>query len=47
MMTLSYNWDVRFRSGLNAGNYCTLVLDDKKSELLGGTCGTADTDSVS
>lgn len=44
---LSYKWDVRVRSGLNADNYWTLVLVDKKSEVLGGTCGTSDTEGVS
>ena len=44
---VSYKWDMRVRSGLNADNYWTLVLDDMKSEVLGRTCGTADTDGVS
>ena len=40
-------WDVRVMSELNTDNSCTVVLDDMKSEVLGGTFGTADTGDVS
>jgi hypothetical protein len=44
---VSCKWEVGGKSGLITGDSKTLGLDNLETEVVGGTCGTSDSGSVS